>query len=90
VIDDFLELLIHFVFPYYRKKKRRLEEWKGTVEEKKVRSFSVSKFYGFIIFRALDGRKIRVKVQEEDFHKYELGKMYSKKKGEDLPDPVPD
>ena len=37
MIDTIIELLIYAVFPYYKRKKMRAEEWHGVVEEKNVK-----------------------------------------------------
>ena len=89
MIDGLIEFLIYAILPYYQKKKKREEEWYGVVEEKKVKSnYSVSKYKCYVIFRKDDGQKIKMKINEEDLNKYEEGKRYHKRSGEDFPEAI--
>ena len=88
MVDTIIELLIYAVFPYYKRKKMRAEEWHGVVEEKNVKGdYSLGKYRLFVVFRTDEGQKIKMKMSEEQFGKYELRMRYHKKKGEDFPDP---
>jgi hypothetical protein len=89
VFDTILELIIYAIFPYFRRKKRRKEEWYGTVEEKRIEGdFSLKKQACVVVFRTNEGQKRKMKMSEELFNKYEKGKQYHKRSGEDYPDPV--
>lgn len=90
MIDALIELIIYAIFPYYKRKKRREEEWYGFVEEKKSRSdYFPSKHKYFVVFRTDEGQKRQIKVDRQElFDKYEKGRRYHKKKGEYYPDPI--
>jgi hypothetical protein len=90
MIDTLIELIIYAVFPYYKRKKRREEEWYGFVEEKKSRSdYVLLKNKYSVIFRTDHGQRRKIKVERQElFDKYEKGRRYHKKKGEDYPDQV--
>ena len=89
MLDLFLELFIYAIFPYFKRKKRRQEEWYGVVEEKRIEGdFSLKKHKLVVIFRTGEGQKRKMKMSEELFNKYEEGKQYHKRSGEDFPDPV--
>jgi hypothetical protein len=89
MFDAILDFLIYAVFPYFSKKKRRNEEWYGVVEEKREEGdFSLRKHTHAVIFRTGEGHKRKLKMTEEQFNRYEKGKQYHKRKGEDYPDPV--
>ncbi len=90
MIDALIELIIYALFPYLKRKKRREEEWYGFVEEKKIRSDSLllKKKYS-IVFRTDEGQNRKIKVEHQEiFDRYEKGRRYHKRKGEDYPDPV--
>jgi len=89
MIEALIEFIIYAIFPYYRRKKRKKEEWYGVVEEKRiVGDFSLKKNACVVIFRTNEGQKRKMKMNEELFNKYEKGKQYHKRSGEDYPDPV--
>ena len=89
MIDAILEFLIYAIFPYFRRKKRRQEEWFGVVEEKSIEGdYSLKKHKHVIIFRTGEGQKRKMKMSEELYNKYEKGQQYRKRSGEDYPDPV--
>jgi hypothetical protein len=89
MIDALIEFIIYAIFPYYRRKKRRKEEWYGVVEEKRIAGdFSLKKNAYVVVFRTNGGLKKKMKMNEELFNKYEKGKQYHKRSGEDYPDPV--
>jgi hypothetical protein len=89
MLDAILEFLIYAIFPYFKKKKRKKEEWYGVVEEKRVEGdYSLKKHMHVVIFRTNEGLKRKMKMSEELFNKYEKGNQYRKQSGEDYPDPV--
>ena len=89
MLDFFLELFVYTVFPYFKRKKRRQEEWYGVVEEKRIEGdFSLKKHMHVVIFRTSEGQKRKMKMGEELFNKYEKGQQYHKRSGEDFPDPI--
>jgi hypothetical protein len=72
-----------------KRKKRKKEEWYGVVEEKRVEGdYSLKKHKYAVVFRTGEGQKRKMKMSEEFFNKYEKGKQYHKRSGEDFPDPV--
>lgn len=86
---ELIEFLINMIFPSRRRKKKREEDWYGVVEEKMMKSdYSVAKYRCSVVFRAEDGRRIKMKVDDELFNRFEKGVRYHKKKGEDFPEPV--
>ncbi len=88
MIDAIIEFLIYAVFPYYKRKKKGKGEWHGVVEEKKVKGdYSLGKYKLSVVFRTDEGQKIKMDMSEELFNKYEKGKRYHKRSGEDYPDP---
>ncbi len=90
MIDLLLELLGDwFVFlPWVRRKRERRKEWSGTVEAKKT--LALSKHAYLVIIRTDDGQRKKVRLdRKEDFDLYEEGRRYTKKAGEDMPDPKP-
>ncbi len=89
MIDALLDFILFAIFPYYRRKKRRKEEWHGVVEEKRIEGdFSLKKNACVVIFRTDEGLIRKMKMSEKLFNKYEKGKQYHKRSGEDFPDPV--
>ena len=89
MIDGILELLIYAIFPYFRRKKRKKEEWYGVVEEKRTEGdYSLKKHKHAVVFRTSEGQKRKFHMSEELFNKYEEGKQYYKKSGEDYPEPL--
>jgi hypothetical protein len=89
MLDFLLEFIVYAIFPYFKRKKRRQEEWYGVVEEKRIEGdFSLKKHKNVVIFRTGEGQKRKIKMSEELFQKYEEGKQYHKLRGEDYPDPV--
>jgi hypothetical protein len=89
MIDAILELLVYAVFPYFKRKKWRQEEWFGVVEEKRAAGdYSVKKHKHIVVFRTSEGQKRKYHVSEELFNRYEEGKQYHKKRGEDFPEPL--
>jgi hypothetical protein len=89
MIDMILELIIYAVFPYFKRKKRRQEEWYGVVEEKRIDGdFSLKKHTHVVVFRTSEGQKRKMKLKEDLFNTFEEGKQYYKKSGEDYPGPV--
>ncbi|NTV79818.1 MAG: hypothetical protein HGA24_00115 [Candidatus Aminicenantes bacterium] len=90
MIDLLLELLGDwFVFlPWVGRKRERRKEWSGTVEAKKT--LALSKHAYLVIIRTDDGQRKKVRLdRKEDFDLYEEGRRYTKKAGEDMPDPKP-
>lgn len=89
MIDAILDFLVYGIFPYLKRKKRRAEEWFGVVEEKRLEGdFSLKKHKHVVIFRTNEGQKRKMKMKEELFNRYEKGKQYRKRRGEDYPEPV--
>jgi hypothetical protein len=89
MLDAILEFLISAIFPYLKRKKWKKEEWYGVVEEKRVEGdYSLKKQPHVVIFRTSEGLKRKMKMSEELFHKYEKGKQYHKRSGEDYPEPL--
>jgi len=89
MIDTFLEFFIYAIFPYFKRKKRKKEEWYGIVEEKRVEGdYSMKKHMHAVVFRTGEGQKRKMKMSEELFNTYEKGKQYHKRSGKDFPDPV--
>jgi succinate dehydrogenase/fumarate reductase flavoprotein subunit len=87
--DTILELIVYAIFPYFKRKKRKKEEWYGVVEEKRVEGdYSLKKQPHVVIFRTSEGLKRKMKMKEELFHRYEKGKQYRKRKGEEYPEPM--
>ncbi len=90
MIGEIIEVLFYLVFPFYKRKRQREGEWVGVVEKKAVKSdFSVAKFPCTVIFKTDDGVRIKMKFRQEDCGRYEEGRRYQKKKGEDHPFPAP-
>ena len=90
MFDFILELLNDwFVFlPWVKRKRDRRKEWSGTVEAKKT--WTLSKHAYLVVFRTDDGQRKKVRLdRKEDFDRYEEGRRYMKKAGEDLPDIKP-
>jgi len=84
LIFDVLECLLVF-FPWSKRKSDRRKEWSGTVEAK--RTWTLSKHAYLVIFRTDDGKKKRIRMDgKEDFDIYEVGRRYTKKAGQDLPE----
>jgi len=89
MLDAVFEFIIYAIFPYFKKKKRRKEDWYGVVEEKKTEGdYSLKKHKHAVIFRTSEGQKRKFYMREELFSKYEKGKQYHKRSGEDLPGDV--
>jgi len=89
MIDTIIEFLVYAIFPYFKRKKRKKEEWYGVVEEKKIEGdFSLKKHKYAVVFRTGEGQKRKMKMSEELYNKYEKGKQYHKQSGEDFPDSV--
>ena len=89
MFDFFLEFIIYTVFPYFKRKKRRGEEWFGVLREKRIEGdFSVKKHKHVVVFQTNEGQKRKMKVSEELFNSYEEGKQYRKRSGEDYPEPI--
>ena len=89
LILSFLEDLV-YLLPWFKKKKERRKEWTGTVEAKKAGL--LSKHAYLVVFRTDDGQRKKVRLDlKEDFDRYEEGRRYTKKAGQDFPDtqPVP-
>ena len=87
--DSILELIVYAIFPYFKRKKRKKEEWYGVVEEKRVEGdYSLKKQPHVVIFRTSEGLKRKMKMSEDLFRKYEKGKQYHKRKGEEYPEPM--
>jgi hypothetical protein len=85
------DLLIEFlsdILPWLRRKRDRAREWTGTVEAK--RTWGLSKHAYLVIFRTDEGRREKVRMDsKEEFDRFEDGRRYFKKAGEDLPEPRP-
>lgn len=89
MFDALFEFIIYAVFPYFKRKKRRKEEWFGVVEEKRTEGdYSLKKHKHTVIFRTSEGQKRKFYMKEAEFNQYEKGKQYHKRSGEDLPGPV--
>ena len=90
MILEIIEALFYLIFPFYKRKRQREGEWVGVVEIKKVKSgFSVAKFPCVVVFQTDDGARIKMKFRQEDCSRYEEGKRYQKRMGEDYPFPAP-
>lgn len=89
MIEELIEFLLYLIFPALKRKKRiirKSEEWFGVVEKREVKSnYSTSKYECFVVFRTEEGESVKISVNEADYNKYEEGKRYQKKSGEDLP-----
>jgi hypothetical protein len=87
LILEILDNLL-FLFPWSRRKRDRRKEWSGTVEAK--RTWTLSKHAYLVIFRTDEGQRKKVRMdRKEDFDIYEEGRRYTKRAGQDLPDPKP-
>ncbi len=79
-LEDLLVLL-----PRFKRKRERRKEWTGTVEAKKT--WTLSKHAYLVVFRTDDGHRKKLRLDlKEDFNRYEEGRRYAKKAGNDLPD----
>ncbi|MBN2055661.1 hypothetical protein JW905_12100 [bacterium] len=72
--------------------KRRQSEWIGTVEKKTHKSFeendgTLREEY-LVVFSTDAGKKIKLRLNESWFEKYEEGFRYHKRSGEDFPIPI--
>ena len=68
MIDTIIELLIYAIFPFYKRKKQREEEWHGVLEEKIVKGdYSLGKYKLYLVFRTDADQKIKIHVSEELF-----------------------
>jgi hypothetical protein len=86
ILIDLLEGL--FSLSPLRRKRERAKEWAGTVEAKK--NCTLSKHAYLLIFRTDDGKRKKVRLDRaEDFERYEEGRRYTKRAGDDLPDAEP-
>jgi len=86
ILIDMLEGL--FSSSPLRRKRERDKEWAGTVEAKKT--CTLSKHAYLVIFRTDDGKRKKVRLDRtEDFERYEEGRRYTKRAGDDLPDATP-
>jgi hypothetical protein len=82
-LEDLLVLL-----PWFKRKRERRKEWTGTVEAKKT--WAISKHAYLVIFRTDDGQRKKIRLDlKEDFDRFEEGRRYAKKAGQDLPDNAP-
>jgi hypothetical protein len=89
MFDLFLEFVIYAIFPYFKRKKRRQEEWFGILQEKRIEGdFSLKKHKYVAVFKTNEGQKRKMKLTEELYHTYEEGKQYRKRSGEDYPKPL--
>jgi len=89
MIGSFFYEILEFIILWLTRQKRKKEEWLGVLQEKKVKgAYSLSKLRHELIFRKEDGKKIKIKVDEEASSLYEKGKRYLKRSGELLPDPA--
>jgi len=89
MLDFLLEFLVYAIFPHFKRKKRKKEEWYGVVEEKRIEGdFSLKKHMHVVIFRTSEGQKRKMKMSEELFNKFEKGKQYRKRSGEDYPESI--
>lgn len=84
---SFIESLFERLSPtlaYVRRKRERGKEWSGTVEAKKAQP--VSRHAYLVTFRTDDGHRKNLYLdRKEDFDRYEEGRRYTKKAGDDLP-----
>ena len=89
MLDAILEFFLYAIFPYFKRKKRKKEEWYGVVEENRIEGdYSLKKQKYAVVFRTSEGQKRKFHMNEELFNKYEKGKQYHKRSGEDYPNPV--
>ena len=89
MLDAILEFFLYAIFPYFKRKKRKKEEWYGVVEENRIEGdYSLKKQKYAVVFRTSEGQKRKFHMNEELFNKYEKGKQYHKRCGEDSPNPV--
>ena len=88
MIEYFFDEIVELVVLVFKRRKQRSEEWRGVLEDKRIkgdRPMSRRKYVLF--FRTETGKKKRVRVDQSDFELYEKGKNYRKNRGEVLPDP---
>jgi hypothetical protein len=82
-LEDWFVLL-----PWFKRKRERRKEWTGAVEAKKT--WTLSKHAYLVVFRTDDGQRKKLRLDlKEDFDRYEEGRRYTKKAGNDLPDTTP-
>lgn len=82
-LEDWFVLLL-----WFKRKKERRKEWTGTVEAKKT--WALSKHAYLVVFRTDDGQRKKLRLDlKEGFDRYEEGRRYTKKAGNDLPDTTP-
>lgn len=87
MILDFFDLILDFFLVLLGKKSKRKSEWSGKVIEKKTKSdYSLSKYNCYVVFETDDGKKIKIKMHESDFVRFEVNKRYQKRAGSDLPE----
>ena len=86
MILDVLEILLYFLFPYFKSKKQRGEEWQGIVEEKGIKSdFSLAKNKYYVIFKKDLGDQTKISMDEKHYNQFEVGRRCIKIKGADFP-----
>jgi len=84
IILEILDSLL-VLFPWSKRKSDRRKEWKGTVAAK--RTWTLSEHAYLVIFRTDDGQRKKVRMDDkEDFERYEEGRRYIKRAGQDLPE----
>ena len=90
MILDFFDLIFDVFLFLTGKKSRRNSEWTGKVIERKTKSdYSLAKCNCYVVFETDDGKKIKIRMQESDFVRFELNKRYQKRAGNDLPELAP-
>jgi hypothetical protein len=64
------------------------KEWSGTVEKKREdMTTALSRFRYIVVFRTMEGQKKKLRMGKADYDLYQIGRRYTKKAGQYLPDP---
>ncbi len=88
MIEDLIPELFDFVLLAFRRRRQKTEEWRGVLEDKRItgdRSLARRRYH--LYFRTEEGKKRKIRVDQDDYERYEKGKNYRKSRGEMLPDP---
>jgi hypothetical protein len=89
MIDVIFDGMFDFVYLILKRRKQKSQEWRGVLEEKRLKSgYSQARKKYSLYFRTESGKRKRIRVEEKDFPIYEKGKNYQKNRGELLPHPA--
>jgi len=89
IIFDVLSLIgdALLFLPSRLKRKREIsQEWSGTVEEK-ITFPSLSRHRYSVVFQTVEGKSKKLRMGKADYDLYQVGRRYTKKAGDYLPDP---